>query len=749
MSQIKVHRILSFNGDYFPTMDEVILTEEEWKVIAVETCSWKFMCHEESSGYHEEFGSYSGSNTYEVKITPEKALIHEGHFYGVIVPTTGGLILVDGKQFGRSSLTSEKHTSRDDGESYGSYYLEGEISNVQYPFLLSGDGKRLLGFYEDNPGANDTITIPEGIEAIAKEAFKGKRSIGSLILPEGLKQIGEEAFKGCSLSEINLPSSLIEIGNDALRETKSLEKVIIPKGCKVGERAFWNSGLEEVEFLGEEVPIDRFYYTPYDELLKAKQETEPFKQDLEAFSTLEEGEEKLHAFLGLKYRFGCFDDIRRRLLGDDVIDTMSKIEEGYRDHFSDFDANKVLNEVILSDGLLQYGYTVDGSIRSISSTEKQILDLCNKQEGPYNYDGTNLYYSDRTSYYRLVPVLWRIIDFDGRRATVVTERIYPRPRRFDIEYHLQVAFLHGGRHGGHQIKWPSLLTLRNQWSIYPMNYSPLTSGEARKPESYCLPSGIDELRQTEFYVYPSLKFLKDNFPEWQFNSVTKFLVPVNAEFWKEHFDELDEYEKNIHEEFGHYPYLETNYYRVYGIIDLSFLEPEQTKHLNELVVLRKQYEDMAYFHYEGGDTFQMGIYPQSEFVPAKAEEEQAVAHSPKKEGMCPLLGKMLYRHDDKLYEFKPLTWKILKEEGNELHAVLETPIDPSFFLGDCSNYYYFVDLRNFLNNLFAQFTILHSRAIVDVRTEKEARVLLNEETIEGKGPFLVRPFLTFVYPKKS
>ena len=127
MNQIKVHRILSLEGDY-PSIDEVILTEEQWRDIQIESSSFKLMCDSIFHGYHEEYGDYSGTNTYEVKITPEKALIYEGHFYGVIVPTTRGLLLVDGKRYGRSHASVRSETDRDCCSSNERYYLVSAVS---------------------------------------------------------------------------------------------------------------------------------------------------------------------------------------------------------------------------------------------------------------------------------------------------------------------------------------------------------------------------------------------------------------------------------------------------------------------------------------------------------------------------------------------------------------------------------------------------------------------------------------------
>ena len=261
MNQIKVHRILSLEGDY-PSIDEVFLTEEQWRDIQIESSSLKLMCDEAFSGHHEEYGEYSGTNTYEVKITPEKALIYEGHFYGVIVPTTGGLLLADGKRYGRSSALVGSQTDRDRSSSKDYYYLVGTVSRVVYPFALSLDGTELLGYYEDYSDRSEGLIVPAGVTRIADEVFNDRRCVRKVVLPEGLREIGKKAFYECALDEINLPSTLEKIGEKAFSYAERLKKISIPKGCQIGKDAFFCSGIEEADFQGGEPSYQEFGATP-------------------------------------------------------------------------------------------------------------------------------------------------------------------------------------------------------------------------------------------------------------------------------------------------------------------------------------------------------------------------------------------------------------------------------------------------------------------------------------------------------
>ena len=71
-----------------------------------------------------------------------------------------------------------------------------------------------------------SVTLHEGVTAIAKEAFKGCENLSSIVLPSQLKFIGEYAFSGCkSLYSINIPKYISEIGNKAFEYCYNLAEV--------------------------------------------------------------------------------------------------------------------------------------------------------------------------------------------------------------------------------------------------------------------------------------------------------------------------------------------------------------------------------------------------------------------------------------------------------------------------------------------------------------------------------------------
>lgn len=63
--------------------------------------------------------------------------------------------------------------------------------------------------------AESTLILPQGTHSIESQAFTGDTSLGAVQLPEGLLRIESQAFSESSITQINLPSSLTFIAEDA------------------------------------------------------------------------------------------------------------------------------------------------------------------------------------------------------------------------------------------------------------------------------------------------------------------------------------------------------------------------------------------------------------------------------------------------------------------------------------------------------------------------------------------------------
>lgn len=86
-----------------------------------------------------------------------------------------------------------------------------------------------------------SIVINPGITGISNIAFSYLENVESVYLPNTLESIGRDAFRGCiSLKNINLPNGLETIEFDAFAECTSLSTVSVPGSVtSISEHAFW------------------------------------------------------------------------------------------------------------------------------------------------------------------------------------------------------------------------------------------------------------------------------------------------------------------------------------------------------------------------------------------------------------------------------------------------------------------------------------------------------------------------------
>ena len=115
--------------------------------------------------------------------------------------------------------------------------------------LYSADGKTLI-YYPEGRDAS-SFAIPEGVEVIGANAFKGNRWLKSVSFPSTLVEIGASAFSGTKLSgRLVLPDSLNVIGERAFENCESLTYINLPNGLTtLSKYAFYNcTGLTEIYY---------------------------------------------------------------------------------------------------------------------------------------------------------------------------------------------------------------------------------------------------------------------------------------------------------------------------------------------------------------------------------------------------------------------------------------------------------------------------------------------------------------------
>ena len=116
----------------------------------------------------------------------------------------------------------------------------------------------------------DSINIPSKIDGkavkkLADGLFKGD-SVGSIYVNPGFEEIGESCFEGSSIEYINIPETLIKVGDDAFKNCRSLTSfALYSDSIKFGNDALAGTG-----YLNIAVPCTADLITLYDKIYDAK-----------------------------------------------------------------------------------------------------------------------------------------------------------------------------------------------------------------------------------------------------------------------------------------------------------------------------------------------------------------------------------------------------------------------------------------------------------------------------------------------
>jgi len=140
-------------------------------------------------------------------------------------------------------VEEQVNPARTDIENIGEYIISGDVL-VKY---IGTSRTAVVPEYITRIGENafsncsvESVTLPQGLVVISKNAFSWCRSLKTINLPEGLQMIDDGAFASCeSLEHIAFPSTLKFIGADAFRACSGLLDLILPESITaINRRAF-------------------------------------------------------------------------------------------------------------------------------------------------------------------------------------------------------------------------------------------------------------------------------------------------------------------------------------------------------------------------------------------------------------------------------------------------------------------------------------------------------------------------------
>lgn len=124
-------------------------------------------------------------------------------------------------------------------------------TGVSYKVTKSDAANGTVEYIGAGKSAKGTVSIPATVNlngisykvtSIAKDAFKGNKSITKVTVGKNISTIGKNAFSGCTkLKTVTLGSNVTKIDEKAFYNCKALKKITIPaKVNKIGKSAFAN-----------------------------------------------------------------------------------------------------------------------------------------------------------------------------------------------------------------------------------------------------------------------------------------------------------------------------------------------------------------------------------------------------------------------------------------------------------------------------------------------------------------------------
>ena len=116
--------------------------------------------------------------------------------------------------------------------------------------LYTKDGKTLLryaGMMTDDGALIEECTLPDGVAVIAPYAFGGNSQLKHVVLPNTVTHIEEYAFRFSNYVQVDLPESLISLGDYAFDNCNSQKDVYIgPYVEYIGDCAFNGFGITTI-----------------------------------------------------------------------------------------------------------------------------------------------------------------------------------------------------------------------------------------------------------------------------------------------------------------------------------------------------------------------------------------------------------------------------------------------------------------------------------------------------------------------
>lgn len=220
-------------------------------------------------GEHVQNAPQKFAFQFEIYPTPSFTMEFTQGVESIYIPKHYGktkiiLHLNDIDEWARNTPTGYQPYSLDMSSATWDDYISGHLGETAYTAtypVLELKPVEVIADYNGRQLKN--ITLGSRVDKIASSAFAGINDIQSVTFPEYLSEIGEGAFLGTSLSMVQIPESVNNIGSFAFAGCKNLGEVEMPKNVTtLGEGVFANcTALYNIQLPENitEIPNHTFY----------------------------------------------------------------------------------------------------------------------------------------------------------------------------------------------------------------------------------------------------------------------------------------------------------------------------------------------------------------------------------------------------------------------------------------------------------------------------------------------------------
>ena len=130
------------------------------------------------------------------------------------------------------------------------YQREAQDESPRLRLFVSGtEFNRNMAEVVRGTDGTKTLTFPNTIKTVQKDAFQRISSLGSVLLNDGLEVIGDAAFRGTGLRAVRFPATMREIDTEAFCFCTMLRSVEIQRDGgleRVGDLAFYRTATDQI-----------------------------------------------------------------------------------------------------------------------------------------------------------------------------------------------------------------------------------------------------------------------------------------------------------------------------------------------------------------------------------------------------------------------------------------------------------------------------------------------------------------------